>query len=156
MPDIRPNRDVNSLCPCVRELWDHLRNLLEDEEEPIEIITTSVLRTQTEQDALVKGGVSWTRNSMHLPQPPNGLSLAFDIVSKECVRVDPKNWAPWHPHWKVIGQNARAIGLQWGVWFKDKKTGALRNVDPGHCYLRKCECPPKQSARADAIVEGMK
>lgn len=150
-PMTAPSRDINDACPCVRERWQKLVNLLEEEEpKPIFLMTTSVLRTQAQQDAYVEQGTSWTRNSKHLPQPPNGLSLAVDVAPTLLVQQDPKHWAPWHEWWNVLGRNARAVGFEWGV--VDSKG---RQKDPGHCYLNRCACPPKQSNRADAVVKSL-
>lgn len=146
-----PSRDINDACECVQERYRKLVDILDDETPPIYLRTTSVLRTQAQQDAYVTGGTSWTRNSYHLPQKPYGKSLAIDLCPTKLMELDPKGWAPWHPWWGVLGATAKLVGFEWGVL--DRKG---RQIDPGHCYLRKCACPPKTSSRASAVVESLK
>jgi hypothetical protein len=119
----------------VRERWERLVNILEDDE--IYLSTISTIRTKEEQAQYVKGGTSWTLNSLHLPQPPNNLSLAVDVCPVPLLTM--KNWNPASPLWDRVGEVAAEVGLRWGVWKKDKE-GKLRNVDKAHLYLSACAC----------------
>jgi hypothetical protein len=132
---IAPSRDVAKLCPCVRDKWERLVDILEGDD--IYLSTISVLRTKEEQAGYVKGGTSWTMASKHLPQPPKGLSLAIDVCPVPLLTM--KNWAPTSPLWEKVGEAAVEVGLRWGVWRKDKQ-GVLRNIDKAHLYLSECKC----------------
>src|ERR1051325_1287509 len=89
---------------------------------PVTVITT--LRTLEEQKRAVDHGVSWTMHSKHLPQPPEGKSLAIDLCPADLIHE--KNWAPWSPLWGRIQEIGRGLGLKAGV----KINGVER--DPGH------------------------
>lgn len=145
-------RDINDLCECVREKWAKLVDILEEEEKPIFLATISVLRTEAQQAHLVEQGFSWTMRSKHLPQPPKKKSLAIDVAPVKLLPT--KGWSPRAPEWQVLGRAAQALGLKWGVWKKDAR-GVLQNIDLGHLYLDKCECPPVTSERADAVVASL-
>lgn len=133
--DPKPSRDPAKLCPCVRSRWEKVVDLLENEH--VFLSTISTIRTPEEQEVYLKRGTSWTRNSKHLPQPPNGLSLAVDVCPVELLTT--KYWSPSSPLWAKVGAAALEVGLRWGVWKKDKK-GTLRNIDLGHLFLNECAC----------------
>jgi hypothetical protein len=83
---------------------------------PVMVITTS--RTIEEQTDAVARGVSWTMNSKHLPQPPDGKSLAIDICPYEQFQLhgpDKLQWSADDPAWQQIGKIGEALGLKWGV-----------------------------------------
>lgn len=98
----------------------------------VTIITT--LRTVEEQVQAVKHGVSWTMNSKHLPQPPEGKSLAIDLVPTHLINT--KNWSPTHPDWWVIAKAGVALGLRSGMDWHNvglPPVGVSRpSFDPGH------------------------
>lgn len=78
------------------------------------IITTG--RTAKEQEDCLRRGVSWTKNSKHLPQPPEGKSWAIDVVPVDLIET--KNWSPAHPLWYQIGAIGEKLGLKWGGRWK--------------------------------------
>lgn len=86
----------------------------------------NTLRTTEEHQLDLFNGVSWTNNSLHLPQPPDGLSLAIDVCP--LVYVTMKNWNPSGPYWLEIGEMGEALGLRWG--------GRWKQRDLGHFELR--------------------
>ena len=97
---------------------------------PVLIVTTG--RTLAEQQAAVARGVSWTLHSKHLPQPPDGKSLAIDLAPYETYQLhgaDKLNWDAADPVWSRIGAIGQSLGLKWGVVIN----GVQR--DPGHFEL---------------------
>ncbi len=88
---------------------------------PLRVINT--LRTQAEQDHNILIGVSWTTHSLHLPQPPDGKSLAIDVCP--AALLHEKGWAPGAPEWQTIGVIGEALGLRWGGRWK-------KQLDLGH------------------------
>ncbi len=91
-------------------------------------------RTLVEQNENLAKGVSWTLNSKHLPQPPEGKSEAIDVCLYESYQLhgsDKLQWNASDPVWAKIGEIGRDLGLKWGVWKVDS-SGNLKNIDPGH------------------------
>ena len=83
---------------------------------PLVIVTT--LRDSTEQAQKVKDGLSWTLNSRHLPQAPDGKSLAIDVCPYEKYLLhgdDKLMWDDSDPSWQKIGNIGTSLGLKWGV-----------------------------------------
>ena len=120
-------RDPLRLCPCIRSLY--LTLMERCREEGIKLLLIETLRALDRQKHYVKIGVSWTLDSFHLPQPPNDLSLAFDVVPKDYLR-EPL-WMPEGPLWKDVCGIGRGLGMFVGApWPRDK----------GHYYIRKCRC----------------
>ncbi len=103
---------------------------------PVTIITT--LRSSAEQAHAVATGVSWTLHSLHLPQPPDGKSLALDLAVTEYLAM--KNWNPVGEKWWVIARSAVARGLRSGMdWHSVglPPTGTTRpSWDPSHMEMR--------------------
>lgn len=100
---------------------------------PVTIITT--LRSLPEQEQAVANGVSWTMKSKHLPQPPEGKSLAIDLCPTEYLTM--KNWNPTGPLWWLIAKAAIDLGLRSGMDWHGiglPPVGLTRpSFDPGHC-----------------------
>ena len=120
-------RDPLRLCPCIRSLYLALYAACHD--EGINPVTVETLRQLDRQKYYVRIGVSWTLESFHLPQPPNGQALAFDVCPKDYLR-EPL-WRPRGEKWKQMRMVARELGLIVGApWPRDK----------GHMYIRKCRC----------------
>lgn len=75
-------------------------------EARIDVRIIETLRSKERQAELIEKGVSWTTNSKH---------LTGDAIDIAPVAVLPlKNWAPYHPHWNVIGEIGENLGLSWG------------------------------------------
>ena len=125
------SRALNDLDSRLRPLaYEHLARCIEAK-VPVMIIDT--LRTVAEQEANIINRVSWTMNSKHLPQPPDGLALAYDICPYKIYQSDGPdklNWDDAHPDWQIIGPLGEALGLKWGLT-KVVKGKRLR-YDLGH------------------------
>ena len=74
--------------------------------------TIDIARTPAQQQQNIINGVSWTQNSKHLPQPPEGKSEAFDEAIKEYIPM--KMWNPHGPKWAQMGSIGKKLGLLWG------------------------------------------
>lgn len=102
-------------------------------EHGIPLLLVDTLRTPAEQAVNVARGVSWTLHSRHLPQPPDGKALAFDVVPYSLYNdngPDKLNWSEDHPSWAIIGQIGLKLGLTWGV------TRSGTRIDLGHFEWR--------------------
>lgn len=90
-------------------------------------------RTPAEQTVKVSQGVSWTQHSRHLPQPPEMLSEAIDIVPRACMSLKYWGWNGTiehsHPHWGRLIEIAKSLGLECGVYFP--------HPDPGHFQFKR-------------------
>lgn len=110
------SRALNDLDVRIRfKCFEHLARCTEAK-RPVMIIDT--IRTLEEQKINVANGVSWTMNSMHLPQPPDGLALAYDICPYSIYQADGPdklNWDDSHPDWQIIGKIGENLGLKWGL-----------------------------------------
>jgi hypothetical protein len=104
------SRSLDDLTPEMRPIAMEL--LARCIEKRIQVIIIDTLRTPEEQEQNVRNGVSWTRNSKHLPQEPSGKSDAIDIAPVKVLHL--KNWAPNHPDWRAIGNIGEDLGLAWG------------------------------------------
>lgn len=124
-------RDPNKLCPCIHLLYSRFIARFAAQEVWIQTIET--MRDLERQEWYVETGVSRTLHSLHLPQPPNHLALAFDVVPRAYTTI--KLWNPGGPLWDEMGALGRVLGLQWGgnLWatFKDKPHFQLP-----HCMCR--------------------
>ena len=119
-------RDPLKLCPCVRSRWLDFA-----ERAPAPLVLIETLRDLERQRYYYNSRVSRTLKSKHLPQPPNGLSLAFDTCPREYLRL--KGWAPDGGLWYALGSVGLALGLHWGgSW--------TRFPDRPHFYLTSCAC----------------
>ncbi len=79
----------------------------------IELVVITTLRSYHEQELAVQHGVSWTLKSMHLPQPPEGKSLAIDVCPHSLM--SQKWWAPKSPLWWTLAQIGTGLGLRSGM-----------------------------------------
>lgn len=93
-------------------------------------------RTLSEQAVKLLQGVSWTKHSKHLPQPPEMKSEAIDIVPRECIGLKLWGWsgkvATSHPHWGALIRIVESLGLASGVHYGD----------PGHAEWKHPTIPP--------------
>jgi len=115
-------KDPNELASYVRPLWEQFSALAQARGIPILLVDTG--RTPSEQEVKLEQGVSWTQHSRHLPQPPELLSEAFDVVPKAYLAV--KGWSPGGDLWSELGEIGEGLGLEWGGRFPG------RARDPGH------------------------
>lgn len=88
-----------------------------------------ILRTPSQQQQKLKDGLSWTEHSKHLPQPPENLSEAIDIIPLGILGEHKPDWDPTSPLWQQIGQIGKDLGLRWGGDWKDINNG---RGDPSH------------------------
>jgi hypothetical protein len=95
----------------------------ECESEGILLTVIDTGRTLTEQDQKLAQGVSWTQNSKHLPQPPEGKSEAIDVCPTAYLTI--KNWNPTGPLWSKVGIIGEKYGMFWGGHWSS-------HPDPGH------------------------
>jgi hypothetical protein len=99
-----------------------------------------IARTPSQQLVKIQTGVSWTNNSRHLPQPPEGKSEAVDIVPLAVLSEHKPDWDPKNPAWQIIGSVGKQImipftppggatqmiqALEWGGDWKE-------HPDPSH------------------------
>lgn len=92
----------------------------------ISVMIVSVLRTEEEQLENIKNGVSWTVNSKHLPQPPDGKSHAIDVCPYDIYQLHGPDKLKWDANdiiWKQIGEIGESIGLKWGGRWKVRDMG---------------------------------
>lgn len=127
--------DVQALCPCIRSQYRAF--LLGSKEAGIDVATIETGRDAERQQYYVDHGTSQTLNSYHLPHPPNGLSLAFDVCPRAYLTL--KGWNPGGVYWIRLGTLGRSLGLEWGGdWRGDF-------VDRAHFQIKKCECLPEKA-----------
>lgn len=86
----------------------------------VPVMIYDTIRTPEEQAANIANGVSWTKNSRHLPDE-TGKSNAIDIVPLSVLNL--KNWAPDHPDWQKLGAIGEKLGLRWGGRWKQRDMG---------------------------------
>jgi|SRR5579864_1977427 len=89
----------------------------------LDLVVVDTDRTPVEQVQKVILGVSWTQNSKHLPQPPEGKSEAIDVAPQAYLAM--KNWNPGGEFWAQIGALGEACGMFWGGRWQT-------HPDPGH------------------------
>jgi peptidoglycan L-alanyl-D-glutamate endopeptidase CwlK len=102
-------------------------------EQGIPLLIVDTLRTNAEQAANIRNGVSWTANSKHLPQAPLGKALAIDVCPYEVFQLhgpDKLAWSNSDPVWQRIGAIGEALGLRWGGRWKDERGNP--RPDSGH------------------------
>lgn len=100
----------------------------ETEKMGIPCLLVDTGRTKVEQVQKLKDGVSWTQNSKHLPQKPEGKSEAFDVCPKEYLTM--KGWNPSGPLWPRLGKIGERMGLHWGGRWPYNPPHS--KPDPGH------------------------
>ena len=113
------SRSLDDLTPYFRALAVELLARLVEAGIPVMIIDT--LRTPEEQEANIKKGVSWTKNSRHLPNSVDGKAQAIDICPYEIFRAEGQDkllWDSSNPLWERIGKIGEVIGLEWGGRWK--------------------------------------
>lgn len=100
----------------------------------IPVMIIDVLRTPEEQKVNLANGVSATLDSKHLPQPPDGKSLAIDICPYDTFSLhgpDKLKWDPADQAWTKLGQIGEDLGLRWGGrWVKPHDPGHFEYVLP--------------------------
>jgi peptidoglycan L-alanyl-D-glutamate endopeptidase CwlK len=117
------------LCDCVRVKFYEFKRRAKDAGIQITVIETE--RDEARQEHYVAKGASLTMNSMHLPQPPKGKALAFDVCPTEYLKLS--NWNPSGASWTTLGKIGKNLGLKWGGdWIKP--------VDKPHFYQLRCSC----------------
>jgi D-alanyl-D-alanine carboxypeptidase-like protein len=94
---------------------------------PVRIEDTG--RTPVEQVQKLSTGQSWTKNSKHLPQPPEWKAEAIDLVPEIILEQNKKNWDPTNPVWLKMGEIGESLGLVWGGRWIHINNGI---GDPGH------------------------
>ena len=110
------SRELNDLDYRVKNKMMELLARASEAGIPLMIINT--LRTPEEQAEYVAKGTSWTNNSRHLPQQPDGKSLAMDVCPYDQFQLhgpDKLNWNDADPVWKTLGKIGQGLGLKWGV-----------------------------------------
>lgn len=133
--------DPLKLCPCMHEYYTQVLEAVDTEPEilPGGIVLIETLRDVERQEYYIKHGVSRTMHSLHLPQPPNGLSLAFDICPR--AYLNTKNWSPGGGLWDDLADIALSddcplalrLGVTWGGEWEGWK-------DYPHFQIDKCGC----------------
>lgn len=122
------SRDPLRLCPCIRARFLDLAEQAKASGIALAVIETA--RDAERQAHYRRIGTSRTLKSLHLPQPPHGLSLAFDVAPKDYLR--DKGWNPGGELWDRLGEIGRALGLEWG--------GDWDWQDCPHFQLKRCLC----------------
>lgn len=117
------------LCPCIRAKY--LRFYEEAKVQGIKLTTIETQRDLERQIYYKQIGSSRTLKSYHLPHPPLGLSLAFDVCPTEYLKI--KYWNPGGELWEKLGVIGRTLGLGWGGDWQGWK-------DRPHFDLHECEC----------------
>lgn len=95
-------------------------------EARLEVIIINTLRTPEEQAQELASGNSWTEHSKHLPQPPDGKSLALDVclvAEYNIVGANKLQWAVSDPRWQTLGAIGEKLGLRWGGRWTQKDMG---------------------------------
>ena len=135
------SRALNDLTPEFKPLAIEL--LARCAEAKIPVMVMDTLRTDAEQEMNIANGVSWTKDSRHLPQPATGLSDAIDIAPYLIYQAhgpDKLNWDAEDPIWQKIGAIGERLGLRWG--------GRWKRRDMGHFERRrKRKLPSTQVTR---------
>jgi hypothetical protein len=95
-------------------------------EQRIAVCIVNTRRTQAEQDAAVKRGVSWVAHSKH----QDGLAMDVAPYSVWALHGDSKiDWDTKDPIWLRIGQTAESLGLEWGGrWVNTPDVGHIEYV----------------------------
>ena len=126
------SKDPLKLCHCIRSAYIELH--ARAKASGLALVTIETARDFTRQRYYKSIGVSKTLNSYHLPQPPHGLSLAFDVAPKDYLRI--KGWHPKGPLWFVLADLGRELGLEPGADF----LGMNKGWDWPHFQFKTCRC----------------
>lgn len=122
-------KDLNELDSFTRPLVEQV--LAKGVEAGLDLIIEDTGRSPAEQQKKLALGVSWTRNSLHLPQPPEDKSRAADMVPRTCLQMKFWGWngtienSDWR--WGKLIEIVESVGLRSGVHFP--------HPDPGHMEL---------------------
>ena len=103
-------------------------------EAKIPILILDTIRTNKEQEANIAKGVSWTKNSKHLPRRPSGKSYAIDVAPYYMFNMygpDKLQWDGSDPVWQRIGAIGEGLGLVWGGRWKKKDMGHFEHPKAG-------------------------
>lgn len=118
------SRLLSDLTPAMRSKAVEFLSKCLEEKIPLMVIDT--LRTPKEQEENIKKGVSWTKNSKHLPGP-DGKSRAIDVCPYKTFVLHGENKLQWDqkdPVWAKIGAIGESLGLTWGGrWVKTPDWG---------------------------------
>lgn len=125
-------KDLSELASYMLPLAEQLLKLAT--EAGLDPVVEDTGRTQNEQEAKLAQGVSWTKRSKHLPQPPEMKSEAIDIVPRACMAQKYWGWneniATSHPHWGKLIEIGESLGLHCGVHFPVADPGHFQYVHP--------------------------
>jgi len=106
------------------------------------------LRSPLEQEDNLARGVSWTKNSLHLPQKEcpecKGLSHAVDLAPRELL--SHKLWAPRSQLWERLGDLGEREGLEWGGNWPNHPDPAHLQLPPWYSPPDATEAPPGSSS----------
>lgn len=125
------SRSLDDLCPTFRKFAVELIAHATEQGIPVMIIDT--LRTEEEQAVNLANGVSWTKNSKHLPQldcdacgPLGGMSHAIDLAPYEEYRLhgsDKLNWNAMDPVWEKLCVIGETLSLRCGHRWQKRDSG---------------------------------
>ena len=136
------SNDPELLCPCIRDKCQRL--MARAKEIGIAVTLLETMRDSTRQEYYVSRGVSKTLKSLHLPQEPNKLALAFDLAPTEYLKL--RGWWPEGPKWLRLGIAGEALGLTWGgPGIRDDGFA----WDYSHYQISKCQCEVKHDESRD-------
>jgi len=96
-------------------------------EAQIPLMVLDTLRTMEEQEENIAKGVSWTKNSKHLPQAPEMRAEAIDVAPYAMYQLsgpDKLQWDANDPVWEKIGKIGESLGLVWGGRWKNHRDNA--------------------------------
>ena len=96
-------------------------------------------RDPATQAADIAAGRSWTKNSRHLPQPPEQKSEAIDCLPTALLSL--KLWG-WYgtvetsdPRWLQMGEIGEKHGMEWGGRWPVNPPHS--RPDPGHLQFHR-------------------
>lgn len=125
-------KSPDELASYVRILYDQFINNCLAAGCPVIIEDTG--RLPSEQVLNIQMGRSWTRNSKHLPQPPEMKSEAFDAVPRSVVNLKQWGWTGdyehSHPDWAKMRDIGERLGLRCGGRWPYNPPHS--KPDPGH------------------------
>lgn len=129
-------RDLNELASYFRPLAEQL--LERATVKGLDPVVEDTGRTESEQSIKIALGVSWTKRSKHLPQPPENKSEAIDVAPRACMKLKYWGWNGTvensHPDWGELIEIGESLGLYCGVHFP--------KPDPGHFqYVHSLDTP---------------
>ena len=93
-------------------------------QEGIPLMVLDTVRTEAEQEENIQRGVSWTKNSKHLPQAPEMRAEAIDVAPYAMYQLtgpDKLQWDSNDPVWEKIGKIGESLGLVWGGRWKNHR-----------------------------------